>query len=82
MRRSGDPDRMDGWMDEQMQGQTSRVGSRGVGAVQAAGRENSRVTRQVSNSQASQGSEQESTAQSGTIRVRNIQNSGIHRIRN
>ncbi|CAI9608586.1 unnamed protein product [Staurois parvus] len=37
MRRSGDPARWDGWMAEQVQGQTCRVGSRGDGAVQSSG---------------------------------------------
>ncbi|CAI9614811.1 unnamed protein product [Staurois parvus] len=41
MRRSGDPTgrdgRMDGWMAEQVQGQTSRVGNREDGMVQGSG---------------------------------------------
>ncbi|CAI9610984.1 unnamed protein product, partial [Staurois parvus] len=69
---------MDGWMAEQVQSQAGRVGNYGDGAVQSSGAENSRVTRQVSNSrgQAKQGSGQENTAGSGTIRVSNLQETG------
>ncbi|CAI9624204.1 unnamed protein product [Staurois parvus] len=37
MRRSGDPRGTDGWMAEQEQGHTSRVGNYGDGAVQSSG---------------------------------------------
>ncbi|CAI9620223.1 unnamed protein product [Staurois parvus] len=37
MRRSGDPVERDGWMAEQVQGHTSRVGNYGDGAVQSSG---------------------------------------------